>query len=422
MTLPATVTAGTVQPVAHAISGPDMPVAGRGLISRRAARIARMELAGLLRTARAVGAVDLALGIPDGDPPGTALTAAARALVRGGNQYADPAGLPRLRETIAASLRRGRGVAVDPDTEITVTAGATEGVFIALLATTDAGDEVLLPEPFFENYPGMIEAAGAVPRTVPLRRPGWRLDLDELERSIGPRTRAVLLNNPHNPTGRVFDRAEIAGLARICRRHDLVLITDEVYDHFRFDGAEHASPLSDTAPAGFRERSVVVGSFSKAFRMSGWRLGYCVAEPGLTAVLRRVHERTTLGASHPLQQGAAALLPGDLDHDTVRRLQERRDDVTRRLEALGFKVSRPEGGWFVLAGTSAIGWSARELARRLVHEAGVVVAPGGPFFTDEAEGDGWIRIVLIRDAEVTGRAIDAIGRFLDTRTPHIDES
>ncbi|MCX4692910.1 pyridoxal phosphate-dependent aminotransferase [Streptomyces sp. NBC_01408] len=381
-------------------------------LSRRAAGLPPLGLAALLPAARAGGATDLALGIPVGDPPRAAVDAAAAALRSGSNQYADPAGLLDLRLALAAQLTAERGVEVDAERELTVCAGATEGLLVALIATTDPGDEVLIPSPFFENHPGVVELAGAVPRFAPLTGPGWRLTEESLDSAVTPRTRALLLNNPHNPTGRVFDEAEFAALSAVCERHDLTLIIDEVYDRFVYDGRSHLSPLG--SHPGLRDRTVVVGSLSKTRRMSGWRLGFCVARPSITAAVRSVHERTTLGTPHPLQLGALAL--GAVDEAAVdearTEFQTKRDLVCAGLRAAGFTVHPPEGGWFLLAGTAGLGRRSSALARELVEHAKVLVAPGASFFPDREAGEDWVRIALVRDRSDLAAALGRVAAHL----------
>lgn len=384
------------------------PRAGARL-SRRVSGIGSMRLAGLMRLAAEIGAIDIALGIPPGEPPAEAVRAATDALTGGRNQYAPPEGLLALRTVIAELVLRNRGVAVDPATEVTITCGATEGVLNALLAVTDPGDEVILFEPGYENYPGMVELAGTVARPVPLVGPGWRLDLDAVRAALTPRTRAVLLNTPHNPTGRAFGEAEVAGLLALCAERDLVLITDEVYEGFVYDRRRHMSPLGMPA-AG--EHAIVVGSLSKSLQMSGWRLGYCLAAPEFTAAVRRVHERTTVGAPGPLQVGAAAVHVAGLADDSA-YFQRRRDHLVDALEELGLPVFRPEGGWFVLAGVEAFGRPSDQLAEELVRSAGVLVAPGTSFFTDPADGRRWVRMTFARDQGRTEEALDRIRKFLN---------
>lgn len=365
-----------------------------------------MELASVMGLAAEVGAIDIALGIPDEPPPDDAVRAATAALTAGRHQYGPPAGLPELRAAVARFAGPARNWELDPESEVTITCGATEAIMVALLTVTDPGDEVLVFEPFFELYPGMVTIAGATPKPVPLTTPGWRLDFDAVRAALTPRSKAVLLNTPHNPTGRVFDDAEMSGLLRLCAEHDLVLITDEVYESFVYNGRLR-SPAADPA---HRARTIVAGSLSKSFRMTGWRLGYCLAEPGLTEGLRRVHERTTVGASHPLQSGAAVLSRRHLaDGETLRSM---RDEMTARLTDLGFEVMVPEGGWFALARIGGLASGSTELVHRLVREAGVLVAPGSAFFSDRADGEEWIRVTFARDPTATREALARMERIL----------
>lgn len=386
--------------------------------SRRASHVGAMRLARLLRLAGEVDATDIALGLPTGNPPPPMLSAAVASLDSGDNQYADPAGLAALRAALARLLRDTRDVAVDPELELTVTTGATEGVFIAIVATTDPGDEVILFEPYFELYPGMVRLAGATPVSVALARPGWRVDEASLRAAVTPRTRAIVVNTPHNPTGRVFDEREIGAIVDVCTDFGLTCITDEVYEQFVFDGGRHISPLDQ--PGG-RERTIVVSSLSKTFEASGWRIGFCFAPPGLTEGLRAVHEHVTLGASRPLQAGAAAL-PTAAEMSSAlarrrRRFAEQRDRMVVRLRSSGFDVHRPEGAWFLLAGTAALGWSAAALAEDLVARAGVLVAPGEPFFATSTDGDRWIRATFVRDAAATEAALDRLAGHVGHHRP-----
>lgn len=381
--------------------------------SRRSSTLLSMSLADLLHTAAEVGAVDIALGIPPEGPPDGVVDAAIMALRSGQHQYADPRGVAELRAALAGWVHATRGLNIDAEREITVTSGATEGVFISLLTATNPGDEVITFEPFFELYTGMVQVAGAVPRIVPLRPPGWRIDLADVRKAVTLRTKAILLNTPHNPTGRVFDIAEVEGLIEICAEHDLTLITDEVYDQYVFDGRSHISPIG--LPGGV-DHSVVVCSLSKTLRMTGWRIGFCLASAERTAVLRRVHERTTLGAAHPLQLGAAALTISTAP-DYRPQLQSLRDMFVASLRALGFPLFEPEGGWFLLADAAGFGKPATTLASELVKQAKVLVAPGTPFFSSRAEGERWIRVTFARDPSVTSTALDRIEQHIRAIAP-----
>jgi aspartate/methionine/tyrosine aminotransferase len=378
-----------------------------------------MELADLLRTAAEVQAIDIALGIPPEGPPGQVVGAAVAALRSGHHQYADPRGTPELCAALTTWLRDGRGLEVDAERELTITCGATEGLFTSLLSVTDPGDEVIIFEPFFELYPGMVELAGAVPRVVPLRPPGWRIDLAAVRAAVTPRTRAILLNTPHNPTGRAFDAAEVGGLVAICADYGLTLITDEVYDRYVFDGRGHVSPLG--LPGG-ADHSMVVCSLSKTLRMTGWRIGFCLASAERTAVLRRVHERTTLGTSRPLQLGAAAMISSGVP-DGRPVLQSQRDQMVASLRSAALRLFQPEGGWFLLADVTGLGRSASALADELVRNAKVLVAPGTAFFSRRDEGERWIRVTFARSRSDMSTALERIERHLQaSASAHLQAS
>jgi aspartate/methionine/tyrosine aminotransferase len=381
--------------------------------SARAAAVPSMELAGLLSRAAEVQAIDIALGIPPAGPPGPVVDAAVAALQSGHHQYADPRGAAELCTALTRWLRDSRQLEVDAERELTITCGATEGLFTSLISVTDPGDEVIIFEPFFELYPGMVELAGAVPRVVPLRPPGWRIDLAAVRAAVTRRTRAILLNTPHNPTGRAFDATEIGGLIAICADRGLTLITDEVYDQYVFDGRRHVSPLS--LPGG-ADHGVVVCSLSKTLRMTGWRIGFCIASAERTAVLRRVHERTTLGTSRPLQLGAAAMISSGVPDDRS-SLQVQRDLIVTSLRSAGLWLYRAEGGWFLLADVTGLGRPASALAGELVRDAKVLVAPGTPFFSHRDEGERWIRVTFARGQSVTSTALERIERHLRAGQP-----
>lgn len=378
------------------------PAAGR-----RAARLMPLKLAGLMARARELGAADIAIGTPPGQPPAPALEAAARAMRQGRNQYADASGHAPLRAVVADRVAAADGPRPDPATEVTITAGSTEGILIALLTVTDPGDEVVVIEPAFEMYRGAVALAGCTAVPAPLRSPGWYLDTGRVAAAFTDRTAAVVVNSPHNPTGRTFTAEELAALLDLCERRGVVCIADEVYADFVYDSRPHLSVHQFTRHSA---RTVTVGSLSKSDQMSGWRLGYCVAEPGLTSVLRRVHERTTFGSSAPLQYGAAALAEPSCG---AWEFQPQRDEMVRRLTAMGFEVTTPEGGWFLLAGTDPLGWAADELAERLLEESGVLVAPGAPFFHDAEQGRRWIRTTFVKDPAVQQAALDAVEAFLN---------
>ncbi|MBO4208056.1 pyridoxal phosphate-dependent aminotransferase [Micromonospora echinofusca] len=357
--------------------------------------LAGSALVQLLVLARQRQAIDLAVGTPGFPHTPPAMIDEAVAALRGGhNQYADPSGDPTLRARIAASFASP----ADPDTEVTVTAGGTEALGVAVLAAVDPGDEVVLLEPFYENFRNAVAVAGGVPRFVPLRGPDWRYDPAELAAAFGPRTRAVVLNSPSNPTGRVLDADELAGIAELCERWDVTVISDEVYANLVFDGRRHLSVADVPGLAG---RSIVIGSLSKSHAVSGWRMGYLRANPEYTRVLRRVHEVTTNGTAAPLQVATAraGLLDGAA-WQPVPELAARRDLAQDLLTGLGLTVHPAEGGCFLFADIGPVtAEDSASFVERVLVECGVLLVPGFPFFADRARGDRFIRVAFNRPRE-----------------------
>ncbi|MFI0976461.1 pyridoxal phosphate-dependent aminotransferase [Streptomyces sp. NPDC021093] len=363
-------------------------------------------LAGLLRQGAAAGAVNLAVGTPSWPrTPPELVEQACRSLREGTNQYETPEGSPVLRERIAAALP-GRP---DPATELTVTAGGSEGLCVALLASVDPGDEVIVLEPFYENFLSAIAMAGGVPRFVPLRGPGWSLEPQDLIDAFSVRTRALVLNSPSNPTGSLLGRAELELVATLCQKWNTTVVSDEVYAGYVYDGARHLSVAEVPALA---DRSVVVGSLSKSHAVSGWRLGFLRAAPAWTDMLRRVHVATTGGAAAPLQHAAAAAdLFGPARWDPAPEMQQRRDRAVSMLERAGFDCTVPQGGCYVMAGISGLtDEDSPDFARRLAAEAGVLVAPATSFFARAAGGLRHVRVAFNRESA----ELDAAQQRLET--------
>jgi aspartate/methionine/tyrosine aminotransferase len=294
----------------------------------------------MTRLANRHGAVNLAQGFPDFPAPEEPKEAARAAIGADINQYAITWGARPLREAIAAKVAAFQGVTVDPETEITVTCGATEGMLDVLLALVDPGDEVVVIAPFYENYGPDAVLCGAVPRYVRLRPPDWVLDVDELAAAFGPRTRAVIVNTPHNPTGKVFTAAEIVAIGELCERWNAALVTDEIYEHITYGAARHISPLE---LAGLRTRTVVVNSVSKPYSLTGWRVGWVIASPFLTAAIRKVHDFVTVGAAAPLQEGAARALalPASYYDDLAAAYAARRAGMLAMLAGLRHRLRGP---------------------------------------------------------------------------------
>jgi aspartate/methionine/tyrosine aminotransferase len=373
--------------------------------SRKAARFTESVIREMTRVAAEHGAVNLAQGFPDFPAPEALKEAAVRAIRADHNQYAVTWGSPRLRAALGRFYSRRRGVEIDPDAQVTVCCGATEAMIAAMLGILDPGDEVLIPEPYYENYGPDGVLCEAVPRFVPLG-PGFRLDLTAMRAAVGPRTRAVVLNTPHNPTGRVFSQEEVAGLCRLCREHDLVLFTDEIYEEILFTGP-HRTPLLEP---GMAERTVVVSGASKTFSVTGWRVGWVVSPPALTSGVRKVHDFLTVGAPAPLQEAVAdALDADDAFFDELRAAyRARRDRMVGALDRLGFRCSAPEGAYYVMCDVAPFLRPDEDdtaFALRLVREAGVATVPGSSFHADPARGRNLIRFCYAKRAETLDEAV-----------------
>jgi N-succinyldiaminopimelate aminotransferase len=374
--------------------------AERSVVSQRSAGVADSGLAEVFMLARTRDAVDLSIGTP-GHPETSAdmIEEAARAMRDGHNQYEHPMGDALLRRRIAESL----SAASDPDTEITVTAGATEALYIALLASVDPGDEVVLFTPGFDQFASAIRLVGAVPRYVPLQAPEWHFDPADLAAAFSPRTRAIVLNTPSNPTGRVLSREELDIIAGLCERWNVTAISDEVYSNFVFDGRRHVS-VADVP--GLAEHSVVVGSLSKSHAVSGWRIGFLRADPVRTEAFRRVHALTTLGTAAPLQAAAGRVGWAD-PKDASQEMARRRDLAQDIFSRAGMKFAPVEGGCFLFADISPITGGRTDslmFIRELLDRCGVLLTPGFPFFSSPDLGAQYVRIAFNRRLETLREA------------------
>lgn len=358
---------------------------------------------GMTRLANAHGAINLAQGFPNFPCPDLLKEAAARAIRDDVNQYAITWGARRLREAVARKYADWYGLAVDPDAEVTITCGATEAMAAVLLALVDPGEEVIVPEPFYENYGPDAVLCGARPVHVPLASEG-PLDLDRLAAAFGPRTRAIVLNTPGNPTGRVLTRAELAAVAELCQRHGAYAVTDEIYEHMVYEGVH--VPMA-TLP-GMRERTVTISGSSKTFAVTGWRIGTVVAPPALTGAIRQVHDFLTVGAPAPLQEAVAAgleLLPRSYYQELGEGYRRRRELLLPALRAAGFRCPTPQGAYYVLADYSALSDQGDvEFARRLVAEHGVAGVPGSSFHAAPDPRRRQIRFAFCKTEELLAQA------------------
>jgi len=358
--------------------------------------------------------VNLAQGFPDFAAPAVIKDAACAAIQKDLNQYAITWGTRPLREAIARKTQRAWGRPVDSEREITVCCGATETMIAAMLATLNPGDEVVIFSPFYENYGPDCILSGAVPRFVPLHPPTWTFDFDELAAAFGPRTRGIVVNTPHNPTGHVFSRAELERIAQLCVEHDVLAFTDEIYEHMVYEG-KHISLA--TLP-GMAERTVTISGLSKTFSVTGWRLGYAIAPAPITDAIRKVHDFLTVGAPHPLQAAAAAAL--NLGNDFFAGLRTeylaRRDFLAPKLAEAGFTFTTPAGAYYIMAGFDRFGYANDlEFAQYLVRDVGLAVVPGSSFFPTPEEGSRYIRFVFCKKQETLARAVEKIAAIAPAR-------
>ena len=382
--------------------------------SAKAARFTESVIREMSRLCAREGGVNLAQGFPDFPAPLPMKEAAKRAIDADRNQYAVTWGAPALRQAIARRVERHNHITADPEREVTVCCGATEAMIAALLATLDPGDEVVIFTPFYENYGPDCLLSGARPVWVPLRPPEWSFDPDELRRAFGPRTRAIVVNTPHNPTGKVFSRPELETIAELCREHEALAITDEIYEYILFEGAQH---LSIATLPGMGERTITISGLSKTWSATGWRIGWAVATPEISLAIRKVHDFLTVGAPAPLQEAAAEALAFGPEYfdELVRQYEERRALLVGALEELGLEVHRPRGAYYVMTGIERFrraGEDDTAFALRLLRGGGVATVPGSSFFPDPRAGHGLIRFCFAKRLETLQRAAEILAERL----------
>jgi aminotransferase len=367
----------------------------------------------MTRQAMLHGAINLAQGFPDFPAPADIKRAAQEAIAGDVNQYAITWGAKNLRNAIARQMHEWQGIQIDPETEVTVCCGSTEAMISTLLAVCNAGDEVVIFEPFYENYGPDSILSGAKPRFVKLRPPAapggeWTFDQRELRAAFHQHTKAIILNTPNNPTGKVFSRAELEMIRDLCVEFNVLALTDEIYEHIIYDGAEH---ISMARLEGMRERTVTINGLSKSYSVTGWRVGWTVAPPKITNAIRKVHDFLTVGAPAPLQEaGAAALsLPASYYQGLAANYCARRDRIMPALEQAGFRCFRPRGAYYVMTDISGFGF-ADDLAftKHLVKEIGVAAVPGSSFYRHPRDGAKQVRFAFCKRAET----LDEAGRRL----------
>jgi aminotransferase len=393
----------------------------RSRISAKAARFTESVIREMTREALRHNAINLAQGFPDFPAPEELKRAAQEAIAADINQYAITWGSRELRAGIAAKSAEWHGRTVDPETEITVCCGATEAMIASLLATVNPGDEVIIFEPFYENYGADAILSGATPHYVSLHPPEapdgeWTFDAAELRKSFNERTRAIILNTPNNPTGKVFSRGELELIRDLCVEFDVIAITDEIYEHILYDGARHVSPATIE---GMADRTITINGMSKTYSVTGWRVGWTIAPSGLTSAIRKVHDFLTVGAAAPLQAaGAVALaLPRSYYQHLSDDYRVRRDQLLAALRGVGLTAYRPQGAYYIM--TNVSGFHFRddiEFTRHLIADIGVAAVPGSSFYNSKL-GSQQVRFAFCKRAETLAAAAERLSK-LKARAPH----
>ena len=384
-------------------------------LSSKAERFTESVIREMTRLALRYDAVNLSQGFPDFPAPAEIKNAAKAAIDADINQYAITWGAKKLRDAIAAKFERTQGVALDPEREITVCCGSTEAMMSSMMAIINPGDEVVVFEPFYENYGPDAILSGATPRFVKLQPPDWTFDPDELAAAFGPATKAIILNTPNNPTGKVFERAEFECIRDLCARWNAFAITDEIYEHMLYDGAKHISLAS---LEGMRERTLTINALSKTYSVTGWRVGWVIAPPEVTAAIRKVHDFLTVGAAAPLQEaGALAMqLPQSYYDALAREYAARRERMLGILGGAGFKCFKPRGAYYIMTDISAFGFPDDvAFAQYLVKEIGVAAVPGSSFYRDPADGRTHLRFTFCKKESTFQAATERLAKLRPSR-------
>jgi aminotransferase len=386
----------------------------RRMLSAKVEHFTESVIREMTRLAMQYDAVNLAQGFPDFPAAAEIKEAARAAIAADDNQYAITWGAKPLRDAIVEKFARTQGVTVDPEREITVCCGSTEAMMSVMMALINPGDEAVIFEPFYENYGPDVILSGAQPRFVPLRPPDWSFDREELAAAFGPRTKAIIVNTPNNPTGKVFTREELEFIRDLCVRWNAFAITDEIYEHILYDGAKHISMASLD---GMRDRAIVVNGMSKTYTVTGWRVGWAIAPPGPTGAIRKVHDFLTVGAAAPLQAaGAVALrLPDSYYTQLAEKYRAKRDLMLGILTEAGFNCFKPKGAYYIMTDISRFGFSDDvAFARHLVENVGVAGVPGSSFYHRPGDGAQKLRFAFCKRIETLREAAE---RLRELRNP-----
>src|SRR5579863_3130333 len=391
-----------------------MAQVARRMLSAKAEQFTESVIREMTRLAMKHGAVNLSQGFPDFAAPAEIKEAARQAIADDINQYAITWGAKPLRDAIVEKFERTQGIRVDPEREITICCGSTEAMMSSMMAIINPGDEIVVFEPFYENYGPDAILSGATPRFVRLRPPDWNYDERELAAAFGPHTKAIILNTPNNPTGKVFTRAELEFIRDLCVRWNAFCITDEIYEHILYDGAEH---ISMARIDKMRERTIVINGMSKTYSVTGWRVGWAIAPPQATQSIRKVHDFLTVGAAAPLQQaGASALHSPQAYYDKLAvTYAKKRERLLKILETAGFTVYKPRGAYYIMTDISRFDFPADDprfasgskdvaFAKYLVQEIGVACVPGSSFYNDAQDGASQVRFTFCKKEETLAAA------------------
>ena len=390
-----------------------MSAPARSHVARRTSVFTESVIREMTRLAMLHGAMNLAQGYPDFPAPDFIKRAAIDAINADINQYAITWGSPRLRKAISDKTKRFYGMDLDPDREITVTCGATEAMMAVLLAVIEEGDEVIVFEPFYENYVPDAAMSGATLKFVTLHSPSFTFDPEELRAAFSPATRAIIVNTPNNPSGKVFTREELSQIADLCREFDALCITDEIYEHILYDEREHV-PMA-TLP-GMYDRTVTISGLSKTFSITGWRLGYVLARPELSDAIRKVHDFLTVGAPAPLQEGAAiAMEQADAFYGELSDMYDRKRGILlRALREAGFRCHEPEGAYYIMGDFTDLPFDGDDVsfARHMIEKVGVAPVPGSSFYRPgSAEGSRLVRFTFSKSEETLEEAARRLARI-----------
>jgi aspartate/methionine/tyrosine aminotransferase len=380
-------------------------------ISAKAGQFTESVIREMTRLALRHGAINLSQGFPDFAAPAEIKRAAQEAIAADINQYAITWGAKSLRNAIAEKFERWQKISIDPEREITVCCGSTEAMMSAMMAIINPGDEVVVFEPFYENYGPDAILSGATPRFVRLRAPDWTFDPDELAAAFSPATKAIILNTPNNPTGKVFSRAELESIRDLCIRWNAYAITDEIYEHMLYDGARH---ISMATLDGMRDHTITITALSKTYSVTGWRVGWAIASPEVTSAIRKVHDFLTVGAAAPLQEAGALALkfPHSYYDNLAAEYLTRRDRLLGILTGAGFHCFKPYGAYYIMTDISAFGFPDDvAFAKFLVTEIGVAAVPGSSFYRDPANVRTHLRFTFCKTEKTFQAAAERLAKL-----------